>query len=294
MGKFSIPVYASEIEAGLGHVVASQNILAYVSPILHNNDVLRKQIVTANVFAKAQQALGNDVTFDLYPLHTIMVSTGWNKNDDIFTREETWAARTTPEDKPFNLEHKPRQIIGHITANSIIDESLTVIADDISFDDVPDKFHILTSAVVYRHVSSKDESLETEAAELIESIQAGDWCVSMEALFGGFDYGVTYAGGEEKIIARTEATAFLTKHLRIHGGCGEYNGGKLGRALRNITFSGKGLVENPANPESVIFNDTKQFVGVVAEHKIQETMTATITRTPAAATPGVKTLLPYK
>ncbi|MBW2632406.1 MAG: hypothetical protein JRC90_11755, partial [Deltaproteobacteria bacterium] len=194
----------------------------------------------------------------------ILVSTGWNNNDDVFTCQETWAARLTPEDKPFNVGHKPRQIIGHITANTVVDDDLVVIADDIPFEDIPDKFHILTSAVVYRHINSKDETLEAEAAELIESIKNGDWFVSMECLFGGFDYGVTHANGEQQIVTRTDATAFLTKHLRRYGGCGEYNGGKLGRVLKNITFSGKGLVENPANPESVIVNDTKRFVGVIA------------------------------
>lgn len=264
MRKSPIPVYAAEHEAGIASAVASQNTLAYLSKVLQSPDVLRKQLVTAEVLAQTQAALGNEVTFDLYPIHTILVSTGWNNNDDIFERQETWAARLTPEDKPFNLGHEPRQIIGHITSNTVVDDDLTVIADDVPFDEVPDKFHILTSAVVYRHIHSRDDTLEEEAATLIASIQAGDWFVSMECLFGGFDYGVTYSSGEQQIIARTDATAFLTKHLRIHQGCGEYNGGKLGRVLRNITFSGKGLVENPANPESVIFNDTKRFVGVVA------------------------------
>lgn len=263
MAKSPIPVYAAEVEAGLAQAIASQNTLAYVSPVLRSPDVLQKQLVAAHQMA-AKAAFGDDVTFDLFPIHTIMVTTGWNKNDDIFTKAETWAARLTPEDKPFNIGHEPRQIIGHITANQVVDDDMMIIADDVAFEEVPDKFHILTSAVIYRHINSRDETLEAEAAELIESIQAGNWFVSMECLFGGFDYGVTYASGEQQIVHRTQATAFLTKHLRTHGGCGKYNGGKLGRVLRNITFSGKGLVENPANPESVILNDTKRFVGVVA------------------------------
>lgn len=264
MSRNAIPTYAAEINDGVAAAVASQNILAYLSPVLRSPDVLRKQVVTAKVIESAQAALGGDVTFDLFPIHTILVTTGWNKNDDIFDRQETWAARFTPEDKPFNMNHDPRQNIGHITANTVVDDSLTILDDDISFEDVPDKFHILTSAVIYRHLNSRDDTLEEEAATLIASIQNGDYYVSMECLFGGFDYGVTYASGEQQIIQRTSATAFLTKHLRIHKGCGEYNGGTIGRVLRNITFSGKGLVENPANPESIILNDTQKFVGVVA------------------------------
>jgi hypothetical protein len=261
MAKSPIPVYAAEIEAGLAEAIAQQNSVAYVTQVLKSPEPLRAAF---QAMAAAQASLSNEVTFDLYPVHTIMVTTGWNNNDDIFTKADTWAARYTPEDKPFNLGHKPREIIGHITANAVVDDSMTFVDDTLPFEEVPDKFHILTSAVIYRHLASKDETLQAEAAELIEQIEAGDWYVSMECLFGGFDYGVTYASGEHQVVSRNQKTAFLTKHLRIQGGCGEYNGGKLGRVLRNITFSGKGLVDKPANPESVILNDVTRFAGVVA------------------------------
>lgn len=264
MSKSIIPVYADEIKSGLASVLQAQSSIAYVSPVVRIPQSLSQQLLTAKFLADTQQALGHNVTFDLYPVYTILVTTGWNKNDDIFDRAETWVARHTPEDKPFNLGHQPRNIIGHITANTVVDEELAVIDDTVAFDDIPDKFHILTSAVVYRHVSSRDETLEAEAAELITSIENGEWFVSMECLFTGFDYGISYADGTQQVIARNEKTAFLTKHLRVYQGCGEYNGGKLGRVLRHITFSGKGLVENPANPDSVIINDTTKFVGVVA------------------------------
>ena len=274
-----IPIYSAEVSDGIAEAVASQNSIAYISPILSSPENLKKQLVTAKVLQDLQLAIGNDVTFDLYPIHTILVTTGWNKNDDIFDRYETWASRFTPEDKPFNIGHNPREIIGHITANTVIDDDLNVVASDLAFDEVPDKFHILTSAVVYRHVNSRDEALEAEAAAMIESIQNGEQFVSMECLFGNFDYGLTYAGGEQEVVERNQSTAFLTKHLRRHGGCGEYNGGKLGRVLKNITFSGKGLVENPANPESIIFNDTEQFRGVFASVlPKQEQNTTTLTQ----------------
>ena len=39
---------------------------------------------------------------DLYYLNSILVSAGWNKNDDVFDVADLWAARETPIDKPFN------------------------------------------------------------------------------------------------------------------------------------------------------------------------------------------------
>jgi len=58
----------------------------------------------------------------------------------------------------------------------------------------------------------------------------------------------------DKVLARSEESSFLTKHLRAYGGTGEYEGYKLGRLLKGFYFSGKGLVEKPANPRSIIFS----------------------------------------
>lgn len=261
-----IPIYPAE--SSLATAIASSLTIAYTSAVIVPTKklALPEQTLAALAVAKTY-------TFDLYPLYTILATTGWNKNDDIFTRDEMWAARATAEDKPFNQEHVPSKIIGHITGNSVIDDKHDVIANDTTVDKLPSKFHILTSAVIYKHINSRDKNLTTEAAALITGIENGDWCVSMEALFSNFDYGLTTASGEQQIITRSETTAFLTKHLRIYEGVGEYNGCKLGRVLRNITFSGKGLVKNPANPESVILNDATNFEGVLAslpaeqEHK---------------------------
>ena len=82
----------------------------------------------------------------------------------------------------------------------------------------------------------------------------------MEALFTDFDYAVVTPDGKHKTVARNEESAFLTKHLKSYGGTGQYEQYKVGRLLKNITFSGKGLVRRPANPESVfIFNNVDAF-----------------------------------
>ena len=67
----------------------------------------------------------------------------------------------------------------------------------------------------------------------------------------------------------------MSKHLRAYGGTGKYEGYTVGRLLRNISFSGKGLVSKPANPRSVILNDSKSFSEndseLVAVSSIKET-----------------------
>jgi hypothetical protein len=261
-------VYAAEKADNLYEKLQDNKIVASVAPITAADklpEATRKlfdESINKHLFGAF--ASENIETFDLHRLYTILVTVGWNLNDDVFGVKEVWGARHTPEDKPFNLEHNPRHVIGHITGCVVVDDSYTVVSDDISVDELPDKFHILTSAVVYKHIKSRDEKLADETKELIESIARGEWFVSMEALFSDFDYALTKASGERFVVARNDETAFLTKHLRVHGGVGQYQGNKIGRYLKNITFSGKGLVKKPGNPESYVFNDVTMFKGAFA------------------------------
>jgi chromosome segregation ATPase len=56
----------------------------------------------------------------------------------------------------------------------------------------------------------------------------------------------------------------LTKHLRAYCGTGVFEDKKIGRMMRSLAFSGKGLVRNPGNIESVVINDVDAFKGVFA------------------------------
>ena len=196
----------------------------------------------------------NKEQIDLYYLKSILVSTGWNKNDDVFDPAELWEARSTPEDKPFNFMHNEKDIIGHITANEVVDFDGNAISED---SEVPDKFNILTSAVVYTEWSDPEQRQRMH--KIVSEIEDGKWFVSMECLFPDFDYALKGAAGETKVIKRNEASAFLTKHLRSYGGDGKYEDYQVGRLLRNLSFSGKGLVSKPANPRSVILEGNDFF-----------------------------------
>ena len=91
-------IYKSEIKDGLQDVLLSNNTLAWCavaegySPSTANESSAINKLIAEN-----QDQL------DLYYLQSILVSTGWNKNDDVFDPQELWSARSTPEDKPFNL-----------------------------------------------------------------------------------------------------------------------------------------------------------------------------------------------
>lgn len=204
---------------------------------------------------------------DLYYVQSILVSSNWNKNDDIFDKAEVWMAKNTPEDKPTNLEHDENTIIGHIVSNWPIDEDGNIIAEDIEIKNLPDKFHIMTASVIYRGFT--DPILRARSDQLIKEIEQGTKYVSMECFFNNFDYGlINQSNGEYKILNRNEETSYLTKYLRAYGGKGEFENYKIGRVLRRITFSGKGFVDKPANADSIIF--TKNNIMPEKKQEIQK------------------------
>jgi len=186
------------------------------------------------------------VQADLYYLNSILVSAGWNKNDDVFDVADLWAARETPVDKPFNYMHDETDIIGHMISSAAMDENGAIINEL----PLPEKMDLVTSAVIYK--TWGDPTQSDRVNSLISKIDEGQLAVSMECVFRNFDYAIIEPDGSHKVIARDENSAFLTKHLRAYGGTGTYEGYKIGRLLRDLYFSGKGLVDKPANPRSVI------------------------------------------
>jgi hypothetical protein len=235
-------IFEQEKQDGLEEQIKANASFTYACEIEKSSETKPKEI----------KAIAGVQDKDLYYTQSILVSTDWNKNDDIFDPKEVWAAKDTPEHKPTNIEHQENQIVGHIVANWPMTQEGVIIDKDTPVDNLPNKYQVLTASVIYTGFT--DPELKSRATELIEQIEDGTKYVSMECFFSGFDYGLQdVSTGEFKVLPREEATAFLTKHLRAYGGAGEYENHKVGRVLRNITFSGKGFVDRPANPESIIF-----------------------------------------
>lgn len=250
-------VYEQEILDGLADQVKAQASIAYCAPAVIVNSIDNDVTwdISRNSIDKIK-ASSNPDQLDLYYLKSILVSTGWNKNDDVFDPMQTWAAKNTPEDKQFNFMHNENDIIGHITGSYIVDRNGSkIISQDI--DNPPEDFDIVTEAVLYNSWTDPDN--RERMRKIIAEIEEGKWFVSMECLFAGFDYAVIDKEGKAKTVARSEESAFLTKHLKAYGGTGEYEGYRIGRSLRDISFSGKGLVSKPANPRSVILDSSKAF-----------------------------------
>ncbi len=266
--NMNIPIYSFEEQDGLADQIVNNSIASYsvaqkidtASNIEQCNPVISNNKLQEIGVAKAE----NQDQLDLYYMQSVLVTTGWNKNDDVFDPRETWAARSTAEDKPFNFMHNEQDIIGHITSNTVVDlEGNSVEGENY---EVPQQFEIVTSSVIYTEWSDPDQRARIQ--KLIAGIDSGEWYVSMECLFPDFDYALI-KGDEQKIIKRNEASAFLTKHLKSYGGDGQYEDYRVGRLLRNLAFSGKGLVSKPANPRSIILggNDSvRDFSESIAQN----------------------------
>ena len=284
-------IYAQEIADGISERIKNDTSIAYCSQAVLTTETSSIQKLLDKV-----QASSNPNQIDLYYLKSVLVSTGWNKNDDVFDPEQTWAARNTPEDKQFNLMHNENDIIGHITGCYVVDKDGNKVSAN-EYDVAPQEFDIVTEAVIYNSWTNPEN--RDRMSKIIAEIEEGKWFVSMECLFSGFDYSIKSQDGSTKVIARNEASAFLTKHLRAYGGTGEYEGYQVGRLLRDISFSGKGLVSKPANPRSVILDSSKAFsvesektISNVLEGEVnmsennEEKQLETVTPTEAATVPA--------
>ena len=214
---------------------------------------------------------------DLTLVVSILVSTGWNLNDDIFIPSEVWAARNSPNHKPMNHMHDGTIVVGHIIKSRVLDKDGDTLSSD-NFEDMPDEFDIEVAGVLYKALPGR----EALVSDIISRANDGEMFVSMEAFFQDFDYGILDASNNLiKVVARTEETAFLTKHLRSFGGTGKFKDFRVGRVLKSIVFGGQGFVSDPANPDSIIktiaFNKSNDIKlseitegGVVSVDKIQE------------------------
>jgi hypothetical protein len=243
MEKIFMKIFEQEKLDGLEETIKASASVSYASYV---------EPCTTPSKTKHIKSLASIDDSDLYYVQSILVTTNWNKNDDIFDKAEVWSAKNTPEDKPTNLEHNESDIVGHITSNWPVTTDGLLIDENSPVENLPDTYHILTGSVIYNGYSIPE--LKERSQKLIAEIEGGDKYVSMECFFKGFDYGLlNKSTGEYKILSRNEATAYLTKYLRAYGGLGEHDNYKIGRVLRKITFSGKGFVDKPANPDSIIF-----------------------------------------
>lgn len=238
-------IFEQEIIDGLQEkIIQNTSISFQVLPQISHAD-LENQVVKKAIAGYIEDGRN----FDLYHISSILASVGPNKNDDWFLPEEIWAARETPVYKQVNFGHNEKDIIGVITDTALLGKDGSYIT---SIDDIQNISDIVSHAVIWSYWEDKD--LQERLHNIISDIENNKLFVSMESLFKHFDYVLVSESNVVSIVKRTKETAFLSKYLRIYNpeADGTYEGRRIYRLLRNFTFSGKALVENPANGRSII------------------------------------------
>ena len=181
---------------------------------------------------------------DLQYFKAVYATCGFNLNDDVFVRAEFWNARKSPVLKPANWQHKDSDILGVIYA--VEAQTLNGVPLDIESEKVPEEdFELIVHGVVYKYTFAE------YAEEIQKRSKAGELYVSMETWFSDFAYALLNEDNKTiDVVDRTEGTESLDKTLRCFGGPGKYNGKRIGRVLKGLTFGGMGFVDQPANPRS--------------------------------------------
>ena len=94
----SIKIYQKEIDDGIGELVKSTASVAYCSEAtIKKGEVPFPELKTLTDLEVERLGIAkaeNKDQIDLYYLESVLVSCGWNKNDDVFMPEATWAARS--------------------------------------------------------------------------------------------------------------------------------------------------------------------------------------------------------
>ena len=166
-------IYKSEIEAGLSEKVLEKNTIALVStavPYTPDQPDIEKAIVSQiepSIIDRINIINIPDV--DNHEKWTFEIDQIVPKYDVVFSNDEFWVARKTPEDKQFNYMHNEEDIIGHITSNEVVDFSGNAISEDL--EKAPEQFEIVTGAVIYKSWSSLER--RERVNDLIQEIEEG-------------------------------------------------------------------------------------------------------------------------
>lgn len=198
---------------------------------------------------------------DLQYLTAIFVSSGMNKNGAVFLGSEMVKARNTISSKAVDLEHDEQHVIGQITASAFLNRDRTVFdaesaALSLSVEQLDEReMDIGITAIIHKK----------RFPEIADEVLEGKWMVSMEAYYRDFDIKVG-----DLIIPREKAEEMgfdklVGSVVQLRNGSQEMGFHLVGRVLRDIHFAGVGLVQNPANPRSIIMESAALDEYVQAE-----------------------------
>ncbi len=227
-----------------------------------------------NPCTESCKAAIENTTDDVMPFSSLLVTDLWNRNDDVFTTKEIVQSYSTAKYKPINWMHRGSEDRDNETIGVMINSDLiTGLITNLQplTEELGEKFlqnqtsgniHIKQDGLIW------SAYFPSYAASIQRGIENKDLYVSMECFFDDFGYALRKNSDSEEtlFLERNPSNSYMSDKLDAYGGSGKvrYNGSEyqIGRWLREIVFSGQGIVDDPANRMgseilSVIFANNK-------------------------------------
>jgi hypothetical protein len=215
-----------------------------------------------------------DKQMDLLYFTAIYVTTNTNLNNAHFMPSEVFAAKGTISSKALDIEHKESEIIGHLYSYSFINKDGSKIENQemasMEKAELDSKeFHVVVAGVIYK----------ARFPEIAREVSEGNWKVSMECYYGGYDVKIgdlILSVPEAEALGLTSASKedVLGKEAKVMKAGKEVAAGKVARVLRNICFSGCGIVKSPANPPSIILETASKDEDIIVLNQIDNNVSS--------------------
>lgn len=233
------------------HKYSPVELVAEIS-FFEGTEALKKEIASIVNFPENK-------TPDVLFFSGIFVSSGENLNKAYFLPSELVKSFGTIANKPLDLEHKEVEIVGHIYSAAFADKTgakieVSQLKEMASSEVEKLELDVVIAGILYKN----------RFPELADEVKNNKWKLSMETYYEDFDVKVG-----NTILSRKEAEALgiatesvLGKMAKLLKQGKEIAKGSITRVLRGMVFSGCGLVQNPANPRSVILETAAKKDGV--------------------------------
>lgn len=207
---------------------------------------------------------------DLVYGSAIYVSQGENANGAYFFREELIKARKTPILKPVNIEHMPSYIVGVIYDSAVVTQTGITMSDkNIYYDNTEKKYNTKSDAGI-----DNNDNLDIKVnfamykyifPDIVSEIMANQhggvnkkYYVSMEVFYNEWGYLLNKDESTFMRVFRNEDG--YEKYLKYEDLVNKAteDGSHVSKAYLDFTFGGMGIVENPANQRSYLFDLAKK------------------------------------
>lgn len=227
--------------------VEQENKITLYAPIIIDESISQQAQEKASVLAFPDEKQN-----DLQYIRSILVSAGTNKNGAHFIPSEMLKAHNTVVNKAIDIEHDEERVIGHIYDCAFLHKDGEQFDPTQTMAEAEEKGNNLDEMDIDIVVAGVIHKMRFP--EIADEISGGDWKVSMECYFKDFDIKIG-----DTIISRQEAqqlgydpNELIGNFVKVTAADKELGVHSAARVLRGITFSGMGIVKNPANPHSII------------------------------------------